>query len=257
RDAEGGNLAGRRLIDDQQIGAGGDRRRQRGDRLARRHRCDGQFDEARQREKLAQTGRERRSVYRQHVVGRVGLGRQNRDLRGRARGRKQAERRAAHGDGGSGRDRGEPVAHGDLALRLQGVGEACDITGPYRNEHRDMPATFHVALVLLATWPAAALRAQPAPPTRAEALLAAARRGHRPLDCEEVTGADAPALATLGDSLRGQSLERATEAYRLEVEAARCAGADAQTGAALNQLGTVLNLRGLNDEAAAVALESE
>ena len=120
-----------------------------------------------------------------------------------------------------------------------------------------MPATFHVALVLLATWPAAALRAQPAPPTRAEALLAAARRGHRPLDCAEVTGADAPALATLGDSLRGQSLERATEAYRLEVEAARCAGADAQTGAALNQLGTVLNLRGLNDEAAAVALESE
>ncbi len=121
-----------------------------------------------------------------------------------------------------------------------------------------MPAAFRVALAVLALFSAVDLRAQTAPQTRAEALLADTH-GDRPpaVDCRQVGQDDVAAFMDLGAKLRGESLERSTAAYRLAADAARCAGSDALVGAALNSLGTLLNLRGLNDEAAVVAHESE
>lgn len=127
-----------------------------------------------------------------------------------------------------------------------------------RSASERMPATFRVALVVGTLLPGAVASAQPAAPSRAERLVANVRGDDRPpVDCAQVTAEDVSALIALADTLRGESLERATAASRIAVDAGRCVGADALTGAALNQLGTLLNLRGLNDEAAAAAQESE
>jgi CHAT domain-containing protein/Tfp pilus assembly protein PilF len=121
-----------------------------------------------------------------------------------------------------------------------------------------MHITVRAALIGILLIAADAVGAQTPPPARAQALLASTKSGQEAsVGCGTFDEPLGRALIALGTQVRGESLERATVAFRLAERAGRCLESDALTGAALNELGNVLNLRGENDGALAAARESQ
>jgi CHAT domain-containing protein/Tfp pilus assembly protein PilF len=104
---------------------------------------------------------------------------------------------------------------------------------------------------------AAGAHAQTVPAGRAQDLLSHMKSGHESgVACDELGDGVAEQLIELGKAAGGESLDRAILAFRLAERAARCLSSDVLAGAALNELGFVLNLHGDNDGAFAAARES-
>src|SRR5438477_2569923 len=123
-----------------------------------------------------------------------------------------------------------------------------------------MQVTARAPLIAIFLLTAAAVRAQTltmAAGSRAQDLLSRATSGQLgDVACGELDASIAKALIDLGEQARSDSLDRATSAFRLAGKAARCAGSEALTGAALNGLSDVLFRRGELDGALAAAQES-
>src|SRR5437763_1704793 len=111
--------------------------------------------------------------------------------------------------------------------------------------------------ILLLTAPVPAQTLMKAAISHAQDLLSRASSGQvGGIACVELDASIAKALIGLGEQARSDSLERATTAFRLAEKAARCAGSEALTGAALNGVSDVLFRRGELDGALAAAQES-
>ena len=123
-----------------------------------------------------------------------------------------------------------------------------------------MQVTARAPLIAIFLLTAAAVRAQTltmASGPRAQSLLSKTKGGQEgDVTCGGLDSAVAKALIELGERARSDSLERATTAFRLAERAARCAGSEPLTGAALNALGDALYRRGELDAALATVKES-
>src|SRR5215467_7727015 len=105
-----------------------------------------------------------------------------------------------------------------------------------------MHITSRAALIGIFLAAADVVGAQTPAAERAQVLLTATKSGQEAVvACSTLDEPVARALIELGVRVRAESLERATVAFRLAERAGRCLASDVLTGAALNELGNVLN----------------
>jgi CHAT domain-containing protein/tetratricopeptide (TPR) repeat protein len=152
------------------------------------------------------------------------------------------------------------VSSGCRESKRRAILAAC----PLRQFKGHMDNTVRAALVtILIAAPAGhaqtpAINPETPQEARAQEMLSRAKSGQEAgAACGEVDEALATALMEAGRRASSESLERAIAAFRLAEKAGRCLASDRLIGAALNELGTALNLHGDNDGALAAARESQ